>query len=293
MCLLHLQEQRLVGSVADQQHDERLSSDRPDADDLAREVAKVVAPQHLPPIRVQRVLVQRDGATQFLQDARVELDGEADDHRMGRADAVLPLDLVAHLQECLEARAAVRLRYVPVAAPYGRLRLDRVEQPAHFIDIDPGIPDLEETHRSVARHLDAIAAHGQTRGGMGIAVLEAIVARSDGEAGRQPLDVPLERRRQRLIEVVDIEDQAPVGRRVHAEIQQVRVPAGLHPDIRCRRVREIPCHRRGSAAEIGKRRGDHAPVADRYQIRHPGLGLLLENGDRVWPVRRRRPLRVA
>ena len=31
----------------------------------------------------------------------MKLDGEAHDHRVGRPDAVLPLDLVAHLQERL------------------------------------------------------------------------------------------------------------------------------------------------------------------------------------------------
>src|SRR4029077_18506073 len=129
--LLHLQEQRLVGSVADQQHDERLSSDRPDADNLAREVAEVVAPQHLPPIGLYRVLVQRDSATQFFQDARVTLDREADDHRRSRADTVLSLHLVAHPQEGPEARATVRFRYIPVTATYGRLRLESVENPAY------------------------------------------------------------------------------------------------------------------------------------------------------------------
>jgi hypothetical protein len=205
----------------------------------------------------------------------------------------LPLDLVAHLQEGALTRAPARLGYVPVAATDGRLRLQHVEQPADFVDIDPGIPDVEETHRGVPRHLGAIAAHGQPRGGMGIAVLIAVVPRSNGEAGRQPLDVPFEWRGKRLIEVVDVEDQPPVGCGVHAEIQQVRVTARLHPDIGGGRMRQIPCHRSRGAAEVGKRRGQHAPVADRYQIRHPGPGLLLQNGNRVWPVRGRRPLGVA
>jgi len=34
------------------------------------------------------------------------------------------------------------------------------------------------------------------------------------------VDVPLERRRQRLVEVVDVEDQAPDGRGEHAEVEQ-------------------------------------------------------------------------
>ena len=293
MCLLELQEQGLIGSVTDQQHDERLGSDRPDADDLAREVAEVVALQHLPPVRLQRLPVLGDSAAQLLHDARVALDREAHDHRVSGPNTVLPLDLLAHLQEGPPTRAAARLGYVPVAAAHGRLRLERVVEPAHLVDIDPGIPDLEETHRGVVRHLGAIAAHGQTRGGVGLAIRKAVVPRSDGEAGRQPLDVPFERRRKRLVEVVDVEDQPPVGGSVHAEIQQVGVTAGLHPDISRRRMREIPGHRRRSAAEVGERRGHHAPVANRYQIGHPGPGLLLQNGDRVWPVRRRRPLRVA
>src|SRR5215475_5240204 len=52
-------------------------------------------------------------------------------------------------------------------------------------------------------------------------------------------------------------------------------------------------HRRGRAAEVGEWRGDHAPVPDRHQIRHPGPGLLLEDVHRVGPVRRRLPLGMA
>ena len=291
--LLQLQEQRLVGAVAEQQHDERLGADRPDTDHLAREVAEVVTLQHRPPLRLQPVQVLLDSAAQFLQDVRVALNGEADDNGMSGPDPVLSLDLVAHLQEGAQAGAAVRLRNVPVAAAYCLLRLDRVEQPAYLVDIDPGIPDLEEPHCRVLRHLGAVAARCLSRGGARVVVAEAIVPRGDGDAGRKSLDVPVERRRERLVEVVDVEDQVPVGRRVHAEVQQVRVTAGLYPDIGAGRVREIPGHRRRRAAEVGERRGGHAPVADRYQIRHPGLGLLLENGDRVGPFRRRRPLRVA
>ena len=59
--LLDLQEQRLVRAVAEQQHDERLGADRPDAHDLAREIAEIVAAQHLAPVLLQRLLVLRDG----------------------------------------------------------------------------------------------------------------------------------------------------------------------------------------------------------------------------------------
>jgi hypothetical protein len=44
-----------------------------------------------------------------------------------------------------------------------------------------------------------------------VVVAELLLPGGDGEAGRQPLEVPLERGRQGLVEVVDVEDQAPVG----------------------------------------------------------------------------------
>jgi len=125
-----------------------------------------------------------------------------------------------------------------------------------------------------------------------VAIGEPVVAGGDGEARRQPLDVPFERRRERLVEVVHVEHQPPVGRREHAEVQQVRVTARLHPDIGPWRVREIPGHRRRRAAEVGERRGDHPPVPDRDQLGYPGLGLLLENGDRVGTIRRGIPPRM-
>src|SRR6202012_4772709 len=112
-----------IGAVAEEQHYERLSSDRPDADYLACEIAEVETPQHFPPVRLQRVLILRDGAAQLLQDAWVELNGEADNHRMGRPDPVLPLDLLAHLQECPQARAALRFCDVAVTAAYGLFSL--------------------------------------------------------------------------------------------------------------------------------------------------------------------------
>jgi hypothetical protein len=41
----------------------------------------------------------------------------------------------------------------------------------------------------------------------------AVVTRRDDEARHEPLDVPLKRRRQRLVEIVEIEDDSPVWRR--------------------------------------------------------------------------------
>ena len=56
--------------------------------------------------------------------------------------------------------------------------------------------------------------------------------RRDHHARRKPLEVPLERGRQRLVEIVDVEDHVALRRREAAEVHQVRVAAGLHPHAR-------------------------------------------------------------
>lgn len=94
--LLELQKQRLVSAVAEQQQDERLGADGPDADDLACEVAEVGAPQDLAPVRSKGLLVERDRVAKLFEDGRVPLDRIADDHRVDGSDPVLPVDLLAH-----------------------------------------------------------------------------------------------------------------------------------------------------------------------------------------------------
>ena len=59
------------------------------------------------------------------------------------------------------------------------------------------------------------------------ALREAVVARRDREARREALDVVLERARQRLVEVVEVEQQLPLRRGERAEVRQVGVAAQL------------------------------------------------------------------
>ena len=87
-----------------------------------------------------------------------------------RPDPVLPLHLVAHLQERFETRPSPRLGDVLTAAAHRLLRLQRGPQPAHVLDIDAGVPDLEESHRRIVSHLGAVTVHGQTRRGAGVPV---------------------------------------------------------------------------------------------------------------------------
>ena len=119
------------------------------------------------------------------------------------------------------------------------------------------------------------------------------MAGGDEKAGGEPLDVPLPRPGQRLVEVVDVEDEATLGRGVEPEVREVRVAAALGPEARARRRRQVGRHHERRAAEERERRGQHAAVADRHQIRDPCVVLPLQERDRLDPVPRRLELGVA
>ena len=121
---------------------------------------------------------------------------------------------------------------------------------------------------------------------------EPDVAAGDLRAGGHPLDIPLPRARERLVEVVRAEDQPPVGRREGPEVRDVGVPAGLHDDAAVGGPREVGGHHRGGAAKEGERRQQHAPVADRQELLDARGGLMVEQGDGIRPVGRGRPVPV-
>jgi hypothetical protein len=121
----------------------------------------------------------------------------------------------------------------------------------------------------------------------------AVVARRDQHAPREPLHVPLPRTRQRLVEVVDVEHEPPLGRREHTEVRQVGLAAALDVQARPRRRSEIARHDPCRTSVERERRDEHPPVADRNELRHPCLGLLLEQLDGIGAIRRRVIHRVA
>ena len=99
-----------------------------------------------------------------------------------------------------------------------------------------GVPDIEMAHRRECAHLGPVRLGGGLRGGSTVAGGERPPAAGDDHAGGQTLDVPLERRRQRLVEVVDVEHEPALRRGEDAEVQQVRVSAGLDAQTRRRRA---------------------------------------------------------
>src|SRR5690349_298664 len=128
------------------------------------------------------------------------------------------------------------------------------------------VPDVEVAHRGELAHRFAIATGDCEDGRAALCVAEAAVPGGDLEARGEALDIPLERAAQRLVEVVEVEDERPLRRGEAAEVREVRVAAKLDVEPRSRRRREVMRHYGGSAAVHRERRGEHAAVADRDEL---------------------------
>src|SRR5262249_33603738 len=89
------------------------------------------------------------------------------------------------------------------------------------------------------------------------------------QAGRQPLDIPLPRAGQGLVEVVDVEHQAALGRAEDAEVGQVSIAAGLHRQPGYRRPGQVAGHRQGRAPVIGERGHQHPAPPDPPNLTPP------------------------
>ena len=96
--------------------------------------------------------------------------------------------------------------------------------------VDSGVPDVEKAHGRGAGDGLAVGRGSRSRRRLLFLRLVAVVAGGDDEAGDEALDVPLERRRKRLVEVIEIEHRAPVGGSEHAEVGEVSVTAALHAE---------------------------------------------------------------
>ena len=139
-----------------------------------------------------------------------------------------------------------------------------------------GVPDVQGAHLGELGHRPPVGGnrgHGDRRG---VRLRESVVLRSDQEACGHPLDVVLEWAGQRLVEVVQIEQQPAFGRGERTEVRQVSVPAQLHRQTRPRRVLEVGGHDpRGTAVE-GERRNHHPTVTHRDEVGLARLVLLLQ-----------------
>jgi hypothetical protein len=163
----------------------------------------------------------------------------------------------------------------------------------HPVHVEPRVPDVEERHAGEAGDLRPVAAGGAARCCAPLGLSEAVIPRGDHHAGGEALDVPLERSRQCLVEVVDVEHETAIRRGEHPEVQEMRVAAGLNADVGSRRVREVPRHLGCRAAEVGERRREHPPVANLDYVGQAAASLSLERLHGIGPVGRRIPFAMA
>ena len=115
----------------------------------------------------------------------------------------------------------------------------------------------------------AVAARAGHRGIASARVGQSDRSRRQNEGRDQSLDVPFPRRRQCLVEVIDVEDDVAFRRCKATEVHQMAVAACLHPDADVGRSGEVGGHHPGGATVEGKRRLEHPAVADRHKVRQP------------------------
>ncbi len=148
--------------------------------------------------------------------------------------------------------------------------------------IDPAVPDLARRQIHESEHVFAIGGHNARREAARPPVRHVRRLGRDGDAGRKPLEIDGEiDAGQRLVEIIDVEEDVVFGRIERAEVHQMTVAAGLHRRPGERLMREIGRHHRRRAAQEGERVDHHSLVALGDELGDPlGVGFR-QNGDRV------------
>jgi hypothetical protein len=182
----------------------------------------------------------------------------------------------------------------------GEVPFDPVELfRAHFaspalhdlVDLHAGVPDVERRHLGEVAHRQPVRPGRGESGDAAFLLAESALAPEHGEARDQAL-VPFERAGQGLVEVVDAEDEPPVGSGEDAEVGEVRVAREVDVQSGPRRLSQVRGHQVSGATVEGERREEHAPVPNRHQLRVPRAPLVFQQRDRIRPVRLGCPLCV-
>ena len=143
---------------------------------------------------------------------------------------------------------------------------------------------LKVRHLGKLAHQAGIARHACLHGIARRALLVSGRAPRQHQRSRHALQVPLERRRNRLIEIVDVEQQPSVRRGIGAQVAHMRVAANLRHNVRPRQRRQVRRHDRNRAAKIGKRRLRHQLILQPDQRRHAALHRVLQQFQRRCPA---------
>jgi hypothetical protein len=182
------------------------------------------------------------------------------------------------------------LRRLGLLLGLGHRGADRGHQ---LVLIQVGVPDVHRAHLRESGDGFPVSRHRRQCRRPRVGLGESVVAARDRKTRRHPLHVVLERPRQRLIEVVHIEQQDPLRRGEQPEIRQMGIPAQLGLQAGHWRVRQIRRHDLGRAPVERERRDHHPAMTHRHQIRLTGAILFLQQAHRIRTARGRLPLRMA
>ena len=264
----------------------------PTPDDLASDVDHLEPLEQVSPIGlqgrpvgtellIQRVLQLVGGQTVAR---RVHIARRNDDRRLAD-DPVAAVHQLAKLRERLQAVARASLLRDLLRSLFSLLRrflfflrgllrrrellrlreaADRLHQ---LLFGQAGIPDVHRGHLRELGHRRPVGTHRGERPFARLGLAEAVVTRRDREARRHALHVVLERARQRLVEVVQVEQQGPLRRGEQPEVRQMSIAAELNHQAGPGRVLQIGGHDLGRPPIKSERRHHHPPVAHRHKVR--------------------------
>ena len=187
------------------------------SDDLHGEVAEVVAVEQGAQMLGQRFAIERDRLPIACFHAGRLLGRWMKDQRRIVLDPRYVPAMLGKLGE-QELRHVLVLQPVETL-PYQLSSFGRVHFLEKAVDADGVVPHVERPHGCIVGCALAIAAHRGARRPRRVGLGQADLAAGDHHAGGQPLEVPLPGRRQGLVEIVDVEDDAPLGRGETAEVR--------------------------------------------------------------------------
>ena len=153
------------------------------------------------------------------------------------------------------------------------------------VDRRVGLPHIQLPHRGERPRPFPVRARARAYPPLALTRLKTVGATGNREARDQALDIPFPWPRQRLVEVVDVEDEVSFWRCEQTEVAQVRVAAQLDVQAGMRLPGQVGRHDERSAAKEGERRGQHSAVSDgQQQLTDPRSVLRLQQCDGVWAV---------
>ena len=144
---------------------------------------------------------------------------------------------MANLRGPIQLKLGVFLDRVAAGAPQGTGD-GRVEMVAKgrlregfnkALDMQQTVPELQGEELGVLRHRLAVGPSHLAGQAKLLLAIELPLPRHQDDTDEETFDVPLKRPRSRLIKVVDVQDQAALGRGIEAKVQQVGIAAKLDP----------------------------------------------------------------